>query len=187
MAVTEPILKDAQDRMEKAEAALQRELGNIRAGRANASLLSRISADYYGTMTPLNQMAAITVPEPRVLMVTPFDKSALKEIEKAILSSDLGISPANDGSAIRLVIPQLTEERRKELAKNVKAEGERGKVAVRNVRRDAMETLKRAHKDGQFTDDQLHELEEEMQKLTNQAGKDVDNIVADKEKEILEG
>jgi ribosome recycling factor len=120
-------------------------------------------------------------------MVTPFDKSALKEIEKAILASDLGISPANDGSAIRLVIPQLTEERRKELAKDVKAEGERAKVAVRNVRRDAMEALKKGHKDGQFTDDQLHQLEDQAQKLTDQAGKDVDAIVADKEKEILEG
>ena len=187
MAITEPILKEAQERIKKAEAALQRELGNIRAGRANASLLNRISADYYGAQTPLNQMAAITVPEPRVLMVTPFDKSALKEIEKAILASDLGISPANDGSAIRLVIPQLTEERRKELAKDVKAEGERAKVAVRNVRRDAMEALKKGHKDGQFTDDQLHQLEDQAQKLTDQAGKDVDAIVADKEKEILEG
>ncbi|AVK63158.1 ribosome recycling factor [Lactobacillus sp. CBA3606] len=187
MAVTEPILKEAQSNMKKAEVALQRELGNIRAGRANASLLSRVSADYYGTLTPLNQMASITVPEPRVLMVTPFDKTALKEIEKAILASDLGISPANDGSAIRLVIPQLTEERRKELAKDVKAEGERGKVAVRNARRDAMDALKRGHKAGQFTDDQLHELEDQAQKLTDAAGKAVESIVADKEKEILEG
>lgn len=187
MAVTEPILKDAQAKMKKAEVALQRELGNIRAGRANASLLNRISADYYGTQTPLNQMASITIPEPRVLMVTPFDKSALKEIEKSILASDLGISPANDGSAIRLVIPQLTEERRKELAKDVKAEGERAKVAVRNARRDAMDELKKGNKAGNFTEDQLHDLEDQAQKVTDEAGKSVDAIVADKEKEILEG
>lgn len=119
--------------------------------------------------------------------MTPFDKSALKEIEKAILASDLGISPANDGSAIRLVIPQLTEERRKELAKDVKAEGERAKVAVRNARRDAMDELKKGNKSGSFTDDQLHDLEDQTQKITNEAGKAVDAIVADKEKEILEG
>ncbi len=174
MAITEPILKEAQERMKKAEAALQRELGNIRAGRANASLLNRISADYYGAQTPLNQMAAITVPEPRVLMVTPFDKSALKEIEKAILASDLGISPANDGSAIRLVIPQLTEERRKELAKDVKKEAENSKVAVRNVRRDAMDAMKKLEKASQITEDDLKGYSDDIQKVTDKFVAEID-------------
>lgn len=163
------IIKKAQDKMAKAEQALQRELGNIRAGRANASLLDRIKVDYYGTPTPVNQMASISIPEARVIMVTPYDKSALKNLEQAILMSDLGINPSNDGSAIRLVIPQLTEDRRKELAKDVKAEGERAKVAVRNVRRDAMDELKKGEKDSTFTEDQLHDLETQTQKVTDAA------------------
>ncbi|GAB5054377.1 MULTISPECIES: ribosome recycling factor [Pediococcus] len=179
------IIKKAQDKMAKAEQALQRELGNIRAGRANASLLDRIKVDYYGTPTPVNQMASISIPEARVIMVTPYDKSALKNLEQAILMSDLGINPSNDGSAIRLVIPQLTEDRRKELAKDVKAEGERAKVAVRNVRRDAMDELKKGEKDSTFTEDQLHDLETQTQKVTDAAIKAVDGIVADKEKEVL--
>lgn len=179
------IIKKAQDKMAKAEQALQRELGNIRAGRANASLLDRIKVDYYGTPTPVNQMASISIPEARVIMVTPYDKSALKNLEQAILMSDLGINPSNDGSAIRLVIPQLTEDRRKELAKDVKAEGERAKVAVRNVRRDAMDELKKGEKDSTFTEDQLHDLETQTQKVTDAAIKAVEGIVADKEKEVL--
>ena len=180
-------LKTAQDKMKKAQQVLERDLGSIRAGRANASLLDKITVDYYGAPTPLNQMASISIPEPRVLLVTPYDKTALDGIEQAILMSDLGINPANDGSAIRLVIPQLTEDTRKELAKNVKAEGEKGKIAIRNVRREAMDTLKRGNKNGEYNDDELRNLEKQTQDITDKAIKVVDEIVAAKEKEVLEG
>ena len=185
MAVNEPILKDAQERMSKAGDVLSRELGNIRAGRANAGLLADIKADYYGAPTPINQMASITIPEARVLLITPFDKSSLDAIEHAILTSDLGINPANDGNAIRLVIPQLTEESRKDLVKQVHGKAEEAKVAVRNVRRDAMDSLKKGHKNGDFTDDQLHDLEEQAQKITDAGIKNVENIASDKEKELM--
>ncbi|NLR10098.1 ribosome recycling factor [Lactobacillus sp. HBUAS51381] len=183
--MADQIITDAQNRMKKAEDALKRELGTIRAGRANASILNRVMVEYYGAQTPLNQVASITIPEPRVLMVTPYDKSALEDIEKGILESDVGITPANDGTAIRLVIPQLTEERRKEIAKQVKATAEQGKVAVRNVRRDAMDSVKKGHKNGDYTDDDLHNLEDQVQKVTDKAIKGVDAIAADKEKEVL--
>lgn len=186
MQINDPIIKKAKDRMTKAEEAFKRELGNIRAGRANASLLNRIMVDYYGVSTPLNQIAQISVPEARVLLVTPYDKSSLKDIEHAILASDLGISPANDGSAIRLVIPQLTEERRKDLAKEVKAESENAKIAVRNVRRDMMDELKKAEKNGDLTEDDLHVLEGQGQKVTDSSIKNVEAIQAEKEKEILD-
>lgn len=181
------IIQKAEEKMQKAQNVLERDLGSIRAGRANASLLDKVSVDYYGAPTPLNQMASITIPEPRVLLVTPYDKSVLNDIEQAILMSDLGINPANDGSAIRLVVPQLTEETRKDLAKNVKAEGEKAKVAVRNIRRDAMDTLKRANKNGDYNDDEFHDLEKQTQDSTDKAIKVVDEIVANKEKEVLEG
>lgn len=187
MKITNPIIKAAQEKMSKSENALQRELGNIRAGRANASLLSRINVEYYGVDTPLNQMAQISVPEARILLVTPYDKTALKEVERAILASDLGISPANDGTAIRLVIPQLTEERRKELAKQVKAKAEDGKVAVRNIRRDMIEQLKKSEKDGDLNEDELHNLEDQAQKVTDESIKNLTGLADDKEKEILEG
>ena len=186
MKINNPIIQNAQEKMKKAEQALQRDLGGIRAGRANASLLNRIKVDYYGAPTPLNQLAQITIPEARVLLVKPFDKSALKEIERAILASDLGISPTNDGTAIRLVIPQLTEERRKALAKQVKAEAEKGKVAVRNIRREMMDGLKKAEKNGDLNEDELHNFEDQAQAVTNQAIKAVEAIQADKEKEILD-
>ena len=186
MKIDDPIIKAAQGKMKKAQQALQRDLGGIRAGRANASLLNRIKVEYYGALTPLNQLAQITIPEPRVLLVKPYDKSALKEIERAILASDLGISPANDGTSIRLVIPQLTEERRKELAKQVKAEAEKGKVAIRNIRREMMEELKKAEKNGDLNEDELHNLEDQAQKVTDEAIKQVAAIQADKEKEILD-
>ncbi|MBF7102401.1 ribosome recycling factor [Pediococcus pentosaceus] len=181
------IIQKAEEKMQKAQNVLERDLGSIRAGRANASLLDKVSVDYYGAPTPLNQMASITIPEPRVLLVTPYDKSVLNDIEQAILISDLGINPANDGSAIRLVVPQLTEETRKDLAKNVKAEGEKAKVAVRNIRRDAMDTLKKANKNGDYNDDEFHDLEKQTQDSTDKAIKVVDEIVANKEKEVLEG
>ncbi len=181
------IIDTAKANMEKSADALARELGSIRAGRANAGLLNRIEVEYYGVMTPLNQMAAITVPEPRVLLVTPYDKSVLKEIEAAINMSDLGINPANDGSAIRLVVPQLTGERRQELAKEVGKYAEEGKIAVRNVRRDALDKLKKQEKAGDITEDDLHRFEKEVQNVTDAATKHIDQIAADKEKEITEG
>ncbi|MBM7543564.1 ribosome recycling factor [Weissella beninensis] len=179
------IINDAKERMEKAGEALQRELQNIRAGRANVSILNRVEADYYGVMTPINQMAAIQIPEARVLLITPYDKSSLDAIEHAIYASDLGLTPSNDGSAIRLVIPQLTEERRKELAKEVKGQAENAKVAVRNIRRDAMDTLKKQQKASDITEDELRHLEEQVQKATDVATKNVDAIAKVKEEELL--
>ncbi|KRK98199.1 ribosome recycling factor [Secundilactobacillus odoratitofui DSM 19909 = JCM 15043] len=181
------IIEEAKAKMVKAEQALGREFGTIRAGRANASLLSRVTVEYYGVETPINQVAAITVPEPRVILVTPFDKSSLQDVEKGILESDLGITPANDGSAIRLVVPQLTEERRKELAKQVRGVAETGKVAVRNVRREAMDALKKGHKDGDFTDDEVHNLEKNVQQVTDDAVKRIDQLTDEKEQEIIAG
>ncbi|MCS8597458.1 ribosome recycling factor [Levilactobacillus brevis] len=183
--MADQIIETAQAKMTKAEEALKRELGTIRAGRANASILNRVMVEYYGVQTPLNQVASITIPEPRILMVTPYDKSALEDIEKGILESDVGITPANDGTAIRLVVPQLTEERRKEIAKQVKAKAEEGKVAVRNVRREAMDNIKKGHKNGDYTDDDLHNLEDQVQKVTDKAIKGVDAIAAEKEQEVL--
>ncbi len=182
----EDILKVTKEKMHKAEQSLQRELGQIRAGRANASLLDRIQVIYYGAPTPLNQMASITIPEARVLMIAPFDKNIISDIEKAILSSDIGISPTNDGNVIRLVIPQLTEERRKELAKDVKKSAENAKVVVRNVRRDTMEELKKSQKNNELTEDDLRDMEKQVQKITDDSIKNVDKITADKEKELLE-
>ena len=174
------------DVISKAEESLRRELGQIRAGRANASLLDRIQVEYYGAPTPVNQLASINIPEARVLMITPFDKNSIADIEKAIQMSDIGISPTNDGNVIRLVIPQLTEERRKELAKDVKKEAENSKVAVRNVRRDAMDELKKAQKNGDITEDELRSFEKDVQKLTDDSIKNIDAITAEKEQELLE-
>lgn len=179
------IVTDAQSRMTKAGESLQRDLQNIRAGRANAGLLNRVNADYYGAMTPVSQMASVTVPEARVLLITPYDKTSLDAIEKAIYASDLGLTPSNDGSSIRLVIPQLTEERRKELAKDVKGEAEKAKVSVRNVRRDAMDTLKKQQKASEITEDDLHDLEDQVQKATDAGIKNIDAIAKDKEEELL--
>ncbi|MBP1045531.1 ribosome recycling factor [Enterococcus sp. BWM-S5] len=179
-------LATAQEKMEKAEQNLQRELGQIRAGRANASLLDRITVEYYGAPTPVNQLASITIPEARILMITPFDKNSIGDIEKALQSSDIGISPTNDGNVIRLVIPQLTEERRRELTKDVKKEAENAKVAVRNIRRDAMDDLKKQQKNGDITEDDLRNLEKDVQKITDDSVKNIDQITADKEKELLD-
>ena len=179
-------MTEAKEKMKKAAQNLQRELGQIRAGRANASLLDRITVNYYGAPTPLNQMASIQIPEARVLMITPFDKSILQDVEKAIMASDIGISPTNDGNVIRLVIPQLTEERRKELAKDVKKEAENAKIAIRNIRRDAIDEYKKQQKNGDITEDDLRGLEKDVQTLTDNRIKEVDKIAADKEKELLE-
>lgn len=179
------ILANAKEKMAKSGEALKRTLADIRAGRANASILNPVKVDYYGAPTPLNQMASITVPEARQLLVSPYDKSTLKDIERAIYEADLGLTPQNDGEAIRIMIPQLTEERRKELVKDVKAELENAKVAVRNVRREAMDDLKKGNKDGDFNDDEFHDLEDKVQKETDAGIKNLENIAQDKEDELM--
>lgn len=180
------LLKDTKEKMSKTEQAFQRELGSIRAGRANPSLLDRIQVMYYGAPTPLNQIAQISIPEARVLMITPFDKTALKDIEKTLMQSDIGINPNNDGNAIRLVIPQLTEDRRKELAKQVGKEAENSKVSVRNIRRESIDELKKAERNKELTPDEVHSYEEDIQKLTDESIKNVDAIASEKEKELLD-
>ncbi|EOH89172.1 ribosome-recycling factor [Enterococcus asini ATCC 700915] len=180
------VMQETKEKMNKAAEALQRELGQIRAGRANASILDRVMVNYYGAPTPVNQMASIGIPEARLLVITPFDKSTIKEIEKAIQTSDIGITPQTDGTVIRLVIPQLTEERRKELAKEVKKEAENSKIAIRNIRRDAIDSYKRQEKAGDITEDDLRSAEKDIQQLTDDAIKQLDAIAADKEKELLE-
>ena len=179
-------VEKAKERMTQSHQSLGREFGSIRAGRANASLLDRIFVEYYGVETPLNQLASITIPEARVLLITPFDKSSLKDIEHSINASDLGITPANDGSVIRLVIPALTEETRRDLAKEVKKVGENAKVAIRNIRRDAMDEAKKQEKAKEITEDELKGLEKEIQKVTDDAVKHVDEMTAHKEKELME-
>ncbi|MDT2748272.1 ribosome recycling factor [Streptococcus parauberis] len=180
------IIEKANERFQQSHQSLSREYASIRAGRANASLLDRIQVEYYGAPTPLNQLASITVPEARVLMISPFDKSSIKDIERAINASDLGIAPANDGSIIRLVIPALTEETRKELAKEVKKVGESSKIAIRNIRRDAMDDAKKQEKAKEITEDELKSLEKDIQKATDDAIKHIDQMTANKEKELLE-
>ncbi|WP_042456375.1 ribosome recycling factor [Neobacillus dielmonensis] len=180
------VINQAKERMTKAIQAYTRELATIRAGRASASLLDRITIDYYGAPTPVNQLAGITTPEARLLVIQPYDKSVLGEIEKAILKSDLGLNPTNDGSVIRLAIPQLTEERRKELVKLVKKESEEAKIAVRNIRRDANDDLKKLEKSGEITEDALRGFSDDIQKLTDEHINKIDQITKDKEKEIME-
>ncbi|MCK1992449.1 ribosome recycling factor [Peribacillus muralis] len=180
------VISNAKTKMEKAIGAYTRELASIRAGRANASLLDRLSIDYYGAQTPVNQVAGISVPEARLLVIQPYDKTVLGEIEKAILKSDLGLNPSNDGSIIRIAIPALTEERRKELVKVVKKEAEEAKIAVRNVRRDANDDLKKLEKNGEITEDDLRGYADDIQKMTDANITKVDEITKDKEKEILE-
>ncbi|MCU9533474.1 ribosome recycling factor [Streptococcus sp. CSL10205-OR2] len=184
--MTNAIITKANERFEQSFQALGREYATIRAGRANASLLDRIQVEYYGAMTPLNQMASITVPEARVLLITPFDKSILKEIERSINASDIGITPQSDGSVVRLVIPALTEDKRKELAKEVKKVGENAKIAIRNIRRDAMDEAKKQEKNKEITEDDLKTLEKDIQKATDDAIKHIDQMTAEKEKELLE-
>lgn len=178
--------KAMQEKMEKTISVLKHELSTLKAGRANPSLLDRITVEYYGTATPLNQLANIAAPEPRVLTISPWDAKAIPSIEKAILKSDLGINPSNDGKMIRLVVPQLTEERRKELVKVVRKLGEDAKVAIRNIRRDANEQLKKLKKDGEITEDELKKSEEDTQKTTDKCIKEADKAVELKEKEIME-
>ncbi|WP_269154373.1 ribosome recycling factor [Bacillus sonorensis] len=179
-------MNQTKERMEKAVAAYQRELATVRAGRANPSLLDKVTVEYYGAQTPLNQLASITVPEARMLVITPYDKTALGDIEKAVQKADLGVTPTNDGSIIRITIPPLTEERRKELAKLVKKYSEDAKVAVRNIRRDANDDLKKLEKNGEMTEDELRSSTEDVQKLTDEYVSKIDEITKDKEKEIME-
>ena len=172
-------------KMTKSYNNLLEEFGAIRAGRANPHVLDRITVEYYGTPTPLQQVGNVTVPEPRMIQIQPWDASLIKEICKAIQTSDLGINPNTDGKVIRLVFPELTEERRKELVKDVKKKGEASKVAVRNIRRDAMDEAKKQEKDKEITEDQLKPLEKDIQKATDDAVKKIDSMTAEKEKELL--
>ena len=171
--------------MTKTSENLVGEFSNIRSGRANTNLLNRIMVEYYGTPTPMQQVGNISVPEPRIIQINPWEKSLLKAIEKAILASDLGITPTNDGTSIRLVFPELTEERRKELVKDIKKKGEAAKVAVRNVRRDANDTLKKMEKSTDITEDERKEGEEKIQKMTDKYVAKIDKSVENKSKEIM--
>ncbi len=184
--MSDTIIKQADEKMQKAVAAFRRELATLRAGRANPSLLDRVSVEYYGALTPLNQMANISVPEARLLVIQPYDKSIIVEIEKAIQKAELGLSPSNDGDVIRIAIPALTEERRKELVKLVKKYTEEGKVAVRNIRRDTNDELKKLEKGGDMTEDDLRHYSDEVQKVTDRFVAEIDSIAAAKEKEIME-
>jgi len=179
------VINQADQRMNKSVEFLKRELASLRAGRANPQLLDRIMVNYYGTMTPLNQVGNISAPEPRLLVISPWDASMIHDIEKAIQASDLGINPMNDGKIIRLMIPELTEERRKALVKTINKMGEDSKVALRSERHDAIEILKKMQKDSEITEDDLRRDEKDVQKLIDKYSKMVDDIVKDKETEIM--
>jgi ribosome recycling factor len=184
--VIDELIDDAKRRMDKSVEATVHEFNTVRTGRASTGLLDRIHVDYYGQKTPLKQLATINVPEPRMLTIQPFDPSTLKSIERAIQESDLGLTPSNDGRIVRLPIPQLTEERRKELVKVVRHLAEEGRVAVRNVRRDVMHDLKELVRDGEVGDDEERRAEERVQKLTNEHVTRIDELLKRKEEEILE-
>ena len=179
-------LEDAGDRMHKSVESTRHEFGSVRTGRASPALLDRVEVDYYGTRTPLRQLAGISASEARLLTVTPYDKSSIKAIEKAIMESDVGLTPSNDGNVVRLTIPELTEERRKELVKVVRRIAEDGRVAIRNVRRDVMHDLRELKEEGEVGKDDEHRAEVELQKLTDARIGELDEALAAKEKEILE-
>lgn len=178
-------LKEFERKMDKTLEVLASDFGTIRAGRANAQVLDRITVEYYGVPTPLNQVGTISSPDPRTLVIQPWDTTLLRAIEKAIQVSDLGINPQNDGRVIRLAFPQLTEERRKELVKQIRKYAEGGKVAIRNIRRDAMETFKKKQKASELTEDDLKIAEKDLQKLTDDSCKEIDKILDNKEKELM--
>ena len=182
----ETAMKDAEHKMEQAVTHLKDDLAGIRTGRATPAVLSRVTVEYYGTQVPLNQLAGVTVPEPRLLQVQPFDKTAISSIEKAIQSSDLGITPNNDGNVIRLAFPPLTEERRKELVKQVHARAEDGRVAVRNVRRHAKDELEKLEHGGDISEDDLARAEKDLQKVTDRFVAEIDQIQGHKEQELME-
>ena len=177
-------IKAYDEKMQKAFKYLADDLAAVRAGRANPHVLDKIRVDYYGTPSPMQQVANVSVPEPRMLQIAPWDKSLIKDIEKAILASDVGITPSNDGTVIRLVFPELTEERRKDLAKEVKKKGEEGKVAVRNIRRDGNEAFKKLAKT-EISEDEIKDLEDQLQKITDKYIKEIDKAVEEKSQEIM--
>ena len=185
MAVYKNMIDEAKERMGKSRDNYKREMMSLRAGRANPQILDRVMVDYYGTPTPINQMGNISAPEPRMLLISLWDTKAISLVEKAIQKSDLGLNPSNDGRVIRLLVPELNEERRKELTKVVRKSAEEGKVACRNIRRDAMEQIKKAKKDGELTEDDLKSAEKDLQKLTDEKCKEVDVLLDKKEKELL--
>ena len=178
-------VKDAEVKMQKSVEAVKADFSSVRAGRANASVLDRVQVEYYGSLTPLNQVASISSPDPRQLVIQPWDSSLLREIEKAILTSELGINPQNDGKVIRLTFPQLTEERRKELIKQVRKYAEGGKVAIRNIRRDVMDKIKAAKKKSEITEDDAKDIEKKLQDATDKYIKVLDGETAEKEKELM--
>jgi len=179
------IYQEYDAKMQKTIDSVKSDFASVRAGRANAGVLDKITVEYYGTATPLQQVASISTPDPRTLVIQPWDATLLKAIEKAIQTSDLGINPQNDGRVIRLAFPQLTEERRKELTKQVRKYGEEGKVALRNIRRDAMDDIKKKTKKSELTEDDQKKLEKELQELTDKRCKDIDDLTAKKEKELM--
>jgi ribosome recycling factor len=182
----EDTLQDAEQKMKSAVSVTQDELGSIRTGRANPKLLDRVTVDYYGTRVPLRDLAGFSVPEPRLLVIQPYDRNAMAAMEKAIMSSDLGLTPSNDGNVIRLSFPPLTEERRKDLIKIAHERVEEGRVSVRNVRRHAKETLERLERDHAISQDDLHRAEQQLQKLTDQFVTEMDKLLEHKEKDLLE-
>ncbi|KSZ63383.1 ribosome recycling factor [Staphylococcus epidermidis] len=179
------IIKDTKSRMQKSIDNLSRELANISAGRANSNLLNGVTVDYYGAPTPVQQLASINVPEARLLVISPYDKTSVADIEKAIIAANLGVNPTSDGEVIRISVPALTEERRKELVKEVKKIGEDAKVSIRNIRRDINDQLKKDEKSGDITEDDLRSQTDDVQKATDNSIKDIDQLVADKEKDIM--
>jgi len=184
--MVDQILKDCEDRMKKTIQVLQKDLGKVRAGRASPALLEGIKVDYYGVPTPINQVATISIPESRLIVIQPWDKSLLGEIEKALLKSDLGLTPQNDGKVIRLTIPRRSEERRRELVKLVKKMAEDSKVALRNIRRDTIEELRKLEKEKQISQDELRHYQNEVQKITDRYVEKVDELLKEKEREIME-
>lgn len=174
-----------EERMNKTISVYEENLSEIRAGRANPAILNKVSVDYYGTSTPINQMAGISVPEARLIVIQPWDMSVLKEIEKAILASDIGLTPNNDGKVIRLNFPELNEERRKEIVKDIKKMAEEAKVAVRAIRRDGIDEFKKKQKDSEITEDELKQAEDQIQKITDKMTDEIDKILSNKEKEVM--
>ncbi|MFO3701532.1 ribosome recycling factor [Staphylococcus felis] len=179
------VIQDAKTRMKKSIDSLSRELAQINAGRANSNLLAGVEVDYYGAPTPVQQLASINVPEARLLVISPYDKTSLGDIEKAILAANLGVTPSSDGEVIRISVPALTEERRKEIVKQVKKEGESAKVSIRNIRRDANDSLKKQEKNGDISEDELRSTSDDVQKITDDAIKDIDKLVSDKETDVM--
>ena len=174
-----------KEKMEKSISVYSEKLSEVRAGRANPAILNKVKIDYYGTPTPINQVAGVSVPEARLIVIQPWDMSILKEIEKAILASDIGINPNNDGKVIRLAFPELTEERRKDLVKDIKKMAEEAKIVIRTIRRDGIEEAKQEQKNGDMTEDELKQAENEIQKLTDKSVEEIDKILANKEKEVM--